>query len=126
MNILHNAIDALESSYDPDGSPLPTITLETGLAESGWVRIRITDNGPGIAPEVKSRIFDPFFTTKPVGAGTGMGLAVSYQIIVERHQGQLTCHSHPRAGTTFTIEIPLQQVEAQPIRGTSSLLAASV
>jgi len=71
--------------------------------------VRIIDNGPGIAEDVRLRIFDPFFTTKPVGKGTGLGLAISYQIVVEKHGGQLRCISTPGQGTEFVIEIPLQQ-----------------
>jgi signal transduction histidine kinase len=69
--------------------------------------IRIFDNGPGIAKEIKKRIFDPFFTTKPVGEGTGLGLSISYQIVVEKHGGQLQCFSEPGQGTEFVVEIPL-------------------
>ncbi|BAU15221.1 multi-sensor signal transduction multi-kinase [Leptolyngbya sp. NIES-3755] len=57
---------------------------------------------------VMKKIFDPFFTTKPVGSGTGLGLSIAYQIIVDKHQGQLTCHSTPDEGTAFVIEVPTQ------------------
>jgi signal transduction histidine kinase len=72
------------------------------------VVIRIADNGSGMSEEIVSRIFDPFFTTKPTGKGTGLGLSVSYQIVVERHDGQLSCLSQPGLGTEFIIEIPLR------------------
>ncbi len=71
--------------------------------------IRIADNGLGIPEDVKKRLFDPFFTTKPIGKGTGMGLAISYQIITERHSGFLECISQPGQGTEFVIKIPLLQ-----------------
>ena len=71
------------------------------------VVIRIKDNGSGIPEEIQSRLFDPFFTTKPMGQGTGIGLAISYQITVEKHQGTLQCISQPGQGTEFVIEIPL-------------------
>jgi len=58
---------------------------------------------------VKEQIFDPFFTTKPIGKGTGMGLSISYQIIVEKHGGKLECVSNPHQGTEFVIQIPIQQ-----------------
>ncbi len=74
------------------------------------VVIQICDNGPGMTEAVKSRLFDPFFTTKPVGQGSGLGLSISYQIIVEHHQGILTCTSAPGKGTEFWIEIPIVQV----------------
>jgi GAF domain-containing protein len=80
---------------------------EPGIADR--VLIRISDNGPGIPEEVRSRIFDPFFTTKPIGRGTGLGLSISYQIVVEKHKGQLRCISLSEQGTEFQIEIPIKQ-----------------
>ncbi|MBD2017296.1 PAS domain S-box protein [Microcoleus sp. FACHB-53] len=74
------------------------------------VVIQISDNGPGMTDSVKAKLFDPFFTTKPVGQGSGLGLSISYQIIVEHHHGILTCTSTPGHGTEFWIEIPIQQV----------------
>ena len=68
--------------------------------------IRISDNGIGISAEERSRIFDPFFTTKQPGKGTGLGLSISYQIVVEKHGGQIECHSTPGKGTEFVIELP--------------------
>ncbi len=62
-----------------------------------------------MTPEVCHRLFDPFFTTKPVGSGTGLGMSISYQIVVEKHKGQLQCISAPRRGTAFLIQIPIQQ-----------------
>lgn len=126
MNILSNAIDALEErihfsqqlglegttivplSTPEPYCPLPTIHIQTEQLNSDWVAIRITDNGLGITERVKQRLFDPFFTTKPVGKGTGLGLSISYQIVVEQHGGQLKCHSAPGHGTEFTIEIPIK------------------
>ncbi|MGB3208518.1 MAG: ATP-binding protein, partial [Crinalium sp.] len=78
---------------------------------SQGVLIRISDNGSGIPEAVQKKIFDPFFTTKPVGKGTGMGLSISYQVVVERHGGQLTCLSTPGVGTEFIIAIPLENIE---------------
>ncbi|HEY9637620.1 MAG TPA: ATP-binding protein [Coleofasciculaceae cyanobacterium] len=75
---------------------------------TSWVVVRIIDNGLGIAEDVKDRIFDPFFTTKPLGKGTGLGLSICYQIIVEKHGGQLKCFSTPNQGTEFVLEIPLK------------------
>ena len=71
--------------------------------------IRITDNGPGISEEIRSRLFDPFFTTKSVGRRIGLGLFVSYQIIAEEHHGTIACESLPGKGTTISIEIPVRQ-----------------
>jgi signal transduction histidine kinase len=104
MNILANAIDALKSH----GTPEPQITITTSLTNEGkHVRIAIQDNGPGIPEAIARKIFDPFFTTKPVGQGTGLGLSISYQIITEKHNGQLRCHPTPNVGTTFEIDLPL-------------------
>lgn len=116
MNILSNAIDALEEKFQtfPVNSqhsvlPSPTITIRTECIDAKWIRIAISDNGSGIPEEVKNRLFDPFFTTKPIGRGTGLGLSISYQIATERHQGRLLCHSKVGDGTEFVIEIPVQQ-----------------
>ena len=110
MNILSNAIDALKDlRCAPSGSErLPIISIRTQMLDSNWIAICIKDNGLGITPEVKSRVFDPFFTTKAVGEGTGIGLSISYKIVVEKHQGLLRCESEPGKGTEFWIEIPLQ------------------
>ncbi|MEL6402521.1 MAG: HAMP domain-containing sensor histidine kinase, partial [Cyanobacteria bacterium J06626_4] len=68
----------------------------------------IADNGVGIPEVVRQQIFQPFFTTKPIGKGTGMGLSISHQIIVERHGGKLECFSQSGQGTEFLIQIPLR------------------
>ncbi|UIE35973.1 ATP-binding protein [Leptodesmis sichuanensis] len=138
MNILSNAIDALDSynqkrsTEDIEANPA-TITiyteaihpypLESPSASSSSaltspsspshptpsIVIRIQDNGPGIPPDHLNRLFDPFFTTKPIGKGTGLGLSISYQIIVEKHHGILKCSSQPGQGAEFWIEIPVRQ-----------------
>jgi PAS domain S-box-containing protein len=111
MNIINNAIDALEMKVWEKTQPMsPTIIIHTKLsANKTHVIISITDNGLGMSDQVKSHLFDPFFTTKAVGKGTGLGLAISYQIVVEKHQGSLRCESHINQGATFTIEIPIHQ-----------------
>jgi two-component system, NtrC family, sensor kinase len=122
MNILSNAIDALEEKRKIEienaeeqttlpHSLTPTITIRTEVRESNWVIIRIADNGSGMSEEVKSKLFDPFFTTKPVGEGTGLGLSISYQIVKEQHGGSLECTSELGQGTEFAIKIPLSQPE---------------
>ncbi|NET60634.1 MAG: EAL domain-containing protein [Symploca sp. SIO2E6] len=105
LNILSNAVDALEN-HDTSTEP-HQITIRTAATPSNFVTVSIQDNGPGINKEVKKRLFDPFFTTKPVGKGTGLGLSISYQIVVEKHQGQLECISFPGKGTEFRIIIPV-------------------
>ena len=108
MNILSNAIDALEEAAG-QGVAAPAIAIHTQVLASEHVEIRLTDNGPGIPPATRQRLFDPFFTTKPIGKGTGMGLSISYQIVTEKHGGTLHCESEVGQGTTFVIRIPLKQ-----------------
>jgi two-component system, NtrC family, sensor kinase len=112
MNILANAIDALEENSSQAektaNSPTPTITIRTEAIDNHSIRIRIKDNGPGIPEDTIVRLFDPFFTTKPVGKGTGLGLSISHQIVVEKHGGKLQCLSEPGQGTEFIIEIPIR------------------
>ncbi|QXE23551.1 PAS/PAC sensor signal transduction histidine kinase [Richelia sinica FACHB-800] len=113
MNILSNAIDALE---DPRlGNKSREIHITTELVNHDTISIRIADNGIGISEEIISKLFDPFFTTKDVGKGTGLGLSISYQIIVDRHQGKLSCHSLPDGGAEFVIEIPILQTQPQKL-----------
>lgn len=129
MNILSNAIDALEDSFLIDHPSLVNdkeqiikemdassashrvgqIHIFTELTDFNTVIIRIADNGSGMTKAVQQKIFDPFFTTKPVGSGTGLGLSISYQIVVDKHKGSLTCDSTLGEGTEFVIEIPMQQ-----------------
>jgi predicted ATPase/signal transduction histidine kinase/tRNA A-37 threonylcarbamoyl transferase component Bud32 len=108
MNILSNAIDALEeSAANRKTAENLTIYIRTELVKNYTV-IRIADNGFGITEAVLNKIFDPFFTTKPVGSGTGLGLSISYKIIVDKHKGKLICNSTPGHLTEFVIEIPIQ------------------
>ena len=126
MNLLGNAIDALEEVRDcsPNGSRfIPVIRIRTRVASPERVTISITDNGPGIPEEIKLQLFDPFFTTKPMGKGTGLGLSISYQIVVERHSGVLQCHSVPGEGTEFSIEIPICQNQEHSADTSASIAA---
>jgi PAS domain S-box-containing protein len=152
MNILSNAIDALESQLMPDPRSLSSganghgsnghgsnghhpnghgslatpenspeswetapmqITIETWAIAPDCVQITIADNGPGMTDAVQRRIFDPFFTTKEVGKGTGLGMSISHQIVVERHQGTITCESAPGEGAKFVIELPVNPFKAE-------------
>nr|WP_317265851.1 PAS domain S-box protein [Arthrospira sp. SH-MAG29] len=106
LHIFNNAIDALKNPEYQESSKQPTLTITTGLNKNKLAFIRIADNGVGIPEELRSRIFDPFFTTKPVGRGTGLGLSVSYQIVVDLHKGKLNCTSEMGMGSEFCIEIP--------------------
>ena len=111
MNLLANAIDALEEQENLGDAPLkkPQIQICTEVIGGDNVRVTIADNGVGMAEKVSARVFDHFFTTKPVGKGTGMGLSISHQIVVEKHGGELKCISTPHQGTQFIIEIPIRQ-----------------
>ena len=107
MNILVNAIDALEEVISKNNYFIPQITIVTQKINPNTIRIFIEDNGFGIPQNINSKLFDPFFTTKDVGKGTGLGLSVSYQIIVDKHGGKLSYQSVPGKGTSFMIEIPI-------------------
>lgn len=124
MNLLANAIDALEDTLaqPPSKDYIPTLTLCTEVLEKGpketpieggeavnpeFIVIWIEDNGAGIPPDILPNIFNPFFTTKPIGKGTGLGLSISYQIIVEKHLGNLHCFSTRGKGTEFRIQLPV-------------------
>ncbi|WP_193197520.1 GAF domain-containing protein [Nostoc sp. MG11] len=118
MNVLSNAIDALEDGKESKSEPHSSqIIIRTAIGELEdnvkSVVIRIADNGLGIPETLRARICDPFFTTKPVGKGTGLGLSISYQIIVEKHGGVFKCDSQPGLGTEFWIEIPMKQITSK-------------
>jgi two-component system, NtrC family, sensor kinase len=124
LNILNNAIDALEERIRQDYSFIPQIFIRTEVINTHLslvnsyhspdisnplkkhkILIHIADNGKGILPHIQRRIFEPFFTTKPVGKGNGLGLSISQQIIVEKHQGKLKCYSQIGQGTELVIEM---------------------
>ncbi|MBW4541544.1 MAG: sensor histidine kinase [Myxacorys chilensis ATA2-1-KO14] len=114
MNILANAIDALEEvNVDRTDRGIQDqsnrITICTKVVDTQWVQVTISDNGPGIPEAIQQKIFDPFFTTKPIGKGTGMGMSISYQIVTEKHGGKLECLSSAATGTEFVIQIPIKQ-----------------
>ncbi len=127
MSLITNSIDAFHESFSRDlekkqhsdsedetsiqlpetPDQFPTIWIQTELAHNNMAIIRVIDNGPGIPDKIQDKMFNPFFTTKPVGKGTGLGLTIGYQIVVEKHGGQLRCRSAMGKGTEFTIEIPV-------------------
>ncbi|MFN6483985.1 MULTISPECIES: AAA family ATPase [unclassified Nostoc] len=111
MNILANAIDALEESnqgrsFEEIKANYNCIKITT-LVENNFVKIAIADNGKGMSEQVKSKIFDHLFTTKAVGKGTGLGLAIARQIILEKHGGAIKVNSKLGEGTEFVIQLPL-------------------
>ena len=113
MNLLANAIDALEDynqgrSYSDIEAEPNQITISTEeLTEENQIAIHIRDNGPGIPEDIKQQIFDHLFTTKSVGKGTGLGLSIAKQIVEKKHQGSLECISTINLGTEFIIKIPI-------------------
>jgi signal transduction histidine kinase len=119
MQILVNAVDAIEEAFPPGNAdpppsgtapmshPTPQIVIRTE-ATPRTIMITIADNGPGMPESIQAQIFDPFFTTKQVGKGTGLGLSMSHQIVVGLHQGSLRCFSQPGQGTRFKIQVPLE------------------
>lgn len=111
MNLLANAIDALEESNIgktfAEILQHPNMIKITTSAEDGYAIIKIADNGAGMTEAVRLQLFDAFFTTKPEGKGTGLGLAISYQIITDTHNGSLQCFSTLGKGTEFVMQIPL-------------------
>ncbi len=125
MNILSNAIDALDERWTqdqtgserspdlsttmPDSDDHPVIRITTQLINREAIAIHIQDNAGGMTEQVRDRIFEPFFTTKPAGKGTGLGMSISSQIITQKHHGHLRCQSTPRHGTEFVIELPTLQ-----------------
>ncbi|AFZ24260.1 putative ATPase [Cylindrospermum stagnale PCC 7417] len=113
MNILINSIESLDNfnqqrtKAEINNHP-SRIIISTQVVNSDWVAISIKDNGLGISASVKQRLFDPFFTTKEVGQGVGLGLSISYQIVVDKHHGKIECISEPGKGAELVIEIPIR------------------
>ncbi len=114
MNILANAIDALEESnlgrsYHEIAANPNKILIQTAQAEDeNYILIRIKDNGVGMPESIKQKMFDHLFTTKPIGKGTGLGLSITYKSIVEKHRGTLEVNSIPGEGTEFLIKLPIK------------------
>ncbi|MEG5115918.1 ATP-binding protein [Microcoleus sp. A2-C5] len=115
MNLLSNAMDALNEIDRLD----KIITISTGvIRENGgkFLKVAITDNGPGIPDNIQDQVFNPFFTTKPVGQGTGLGLAISYKIVVDGHGGSIKISQPPAGGTEFLIKIPISNEQQEASR----------
>lgn len=124
MNLIANAIDALEESnfgktYKQIESNPNAITISTsvdnsiGKTTNRTVKIRIADNGIGMPKHIKEKLFSPFFTTKAEGKGTGLGLPICHDIVTKKHQGSLECFSSPGMGTEFAIVIPARSIPIQ-------------
>ncbi|RFP53119.1 MAG: hypothetical protein BJG00_017545 [Limnothrix sp. CACIAM 69d] len=114
MNLLSNAIDAIEESqlgwtFDEIRENPGIIRIQTRLCEGRLIRITIADNGSGIPEHLQGQVFNSFVTSKPVGKGTGLGLSISHQVIHQTHRGRLWFDSQVGRGTAFHIEIPIHQ-----------------
>ncbi len=99
-NLIDNAADALAEA----GTTAPSIVVRAREEDGGAV-VEVEDNGPGIPADIRDRVFDAFFTTKPPGSGTGLGLDISYGIVVHRHGGEITVESEP-GRTVFRVTLP--------------------
>jgi signal transduction histidine kinase len=113
MNILANAIDAIEESnqglsYKDIAEKINRIIVRTSVTDDQLVEIRIIDNGNGMSEEVRTHIFEHLFTTKGVGKGTGLGLAIAQQIVVEKHQGKIIVNSEIGVGSEFIVLLPIR------------------
>jgi len=108
LNMIINASHAIGDVVGDGSKGKGTITISTRRVDP-WAEIRIADTGTGIPENVRARIFDPFFTTKQVGKGTGQGLAISHNVIVEKHGGTISVESVEGVGTTFIIRLPLEE-----------------
>jgi signal transduction histidine kinase len=104
-NLIDNAVSAMN-----DGGGEGTLTVRTAL-DRDRLLVEFGDTGPGVPPEIRNRIFDPFFTTKPVGQGTGLGLDISWRIVVNKHHGSLDFRSVP-GDTRFQVRLPLTAAES--------------
>ena len=106
LNMIVNAAHAIAEANANASAERGIIRIHT-YHEDNWAKIRISDTGAGIPPEIRHKIFDLFFTTKEPGKGTGQGLAISHTVIVEKHKGTLDLESQEGQGTTFIIGLPL-------------------
>ena len=107
LNLIVNAAQAIESKVGEKAVEKGKIVISTRDVKD-WVEIRVQDTGIGIPKEIHSRIFDPFFTTKEVGKGTGQGLSIAHDTIVNKHGGQIFFETEPGVGTTFIIRLPIK------------------
>jgi signal transduction histidine kinase len=105
INLFNNAFDALQEKTTVDADFTPTLHVRTSRSADHIV-LQVSDNGPGIASDILDRIFEPFFTTKPAGRGTGLGLSLSYDIIVHGHGGHVDVTCNDSGGVTFTVQLP--------------------
>lgn len=108
LNMIVNAAHAISDALGEHPDTKGVIRIATRKV-NGWAEIEISDTGCGMPEDVKARIFDPFFTTKEVGKGTGQGLNIAHNVVINKHDGQIKVESEPGKGTCFTIRLPLEQ-----------------
>ncbi len=108
LNIIVNASQAIKDSLESERNQKGTINIVT-RQKGKWAETIIKDSGTGIPEEIRAKVFDPFFTTKEVGQGTGQGLALAYNMIVKKHNGEISMDTELGEGTTFMIRLPLQK-----------------
>jgi two-component system, NtrC family, sensor kinase len=108
MNLLSNALDAVEGRPNPQLEVRVADHVNLGAASSNGIEVCIADNGAGVDPAHLPRVFEPFFTTKPIGRGTGLGLSIAYGA-VKAHGGTIAVDSRPGGGTTVTVWLPAQR-----------------
>jgi PAS domain S-box-containing protein len=121
LNIVVNAAHAISDVVGDGGKGKGKIRVRT-RADGDFAILEISDSGSGMPPHVQQRIFEPFFTTKEVGKGTGQGLAIAHNVIVDKHGGTIKVASAPGAGTTFTIRLPIggSKADAEPAAGAAA------
>jgi signal transduction histidine kinase len=106
LNMVVNAAHAIGDVVGDGGKGKGKIKVKT-RADGDWAVVEISDSGCGMPPHIQQRIFDPFFTTKEVGKGTGQGLAIAHNVVVDKHGGAIKVVSSPGKGTTFIIRLPI-------------------
>jgi two-component system NtrC family sensor kinase len=108
LNLFNNAFYAVNQKSKTAGPDYkPTVELTTFTPPSGGLGVKVKDNGVGIPDAIKEKILQPFFTTKPTGEGTGLGLSLSYDILVKGHNGTLDINSKEGEGSEFIVKLPL-------------------
>jgi two-component system, NtrC family, sensor kinase len=125
LNIIINAAHAITDVVGKDSGKKGTITISTRI-DGDWAEVRISDTGGGIPEEIRRKVFDPFFTTKEVGKGTGQGLAIARNVVVQEHGGTIDVESHVGQGTTFTIRLPIEQEPKESVETQTHEAANSV
>jgi signal transduction histidine kinase len=111
LNLINNAADAIrEAQSTRQDNEMGNISISTKRADS-WVIVMVSDNGTGIPANIRERVFDPFFTTKEVGKGTGQGLLISYDVIVNKLGGKISFETEAGKGTTFIIHLPIEPIQ---------------